>query len=117
MIRKPRLLLSWSSGKNSAWALHRLRMQDDYELAGLVTTVNEVFGWVAMHGVRAALLEAQAAPACRCGASICRGRARTKSTKRACALIERARAAGVTHMAFGDLFLEDMRAYRERQRA
>ena len=119
MSKKPRLLLSWSSGKDSAWTLHRLRMQDDYELAGLVTTVNEAFGRVAMHGVRAALLEAQAAAA---GLPLWRVDLpwpclNTEYETRMRALIARARAAGVTHMAFGDLFMEDVRAYRERQLA
>jgi diphthamide synthase (EF-2-diphthine--ammonia ligase) len=119
MSNRPRLLLSWSSGKDSAWTLHRLRMQDAFEIAGLVTTVNEAFDRVAMHGVRAELLEAQAAAA---GVPLWRvdlpwpcPNAEYETRMRA--LIERARAAGVTHMAFGDLFLEDVRAYRERQLA
>ena len=56
-------LLSWSSGKDSAWALHELRRSRELALVGLVTTVNEAFGRVAMHGVREALLERQAAAA------------------------------------------------------
>jgi uncharacterized protein (TIGR00290 family) len=114
---RPKLLLSWSSGKDSAWALHVLRSRPDYDLVGLVTTVNENFSRVAMHGVREALLEAQAEaaglPLWRvplphpCPNSAYEARMR--------GLITRAREAGVTHMAFGDLFLEDIRAYRERQ--
>ena len=57
---KRRVLLSWSSGKDSAWALHRLRDRDDLELVGLVTTVNEAAGRVAMHAVRETLLAEQA---------------------------------------------------------
>ena len=117
MSPKPRLLLSWSSGKDSAWTLHRLRLQDAFDIVGLVTTVNEAFDRVAMHGVRAELLEAQAAAA---GVPLWRvdlpwpcPNAEYEARMRA--LIERARAAGITHMAFGDLFLEDVRAYRERQ--
>jgi uncharacterized protein (TIGR00290 family) len=119
MSAKPRLLLSWSSGKDSAWALHRLRVQDAFEIIGLVTTVNKAFDRVAMHGVRAELLDAQAAAA---GVPLWRvdlpwpcPNADYETRMRA--LIERARGTGVTHMAFGDLFLEDVRAYRERQLA
>jgi uncharacterized protein (TIGR00290 family) len=118
-MQKPKLLLSWSSGKDSAWTLHRLRAQNQYEIAGLVTTINEEFGRVAMHAVREELLEAQARAA---GLPLWRvplpwpcPDAEYEARMRA--LIERARAEGVTHMAFGDLFLEDVRAYRERQLA
>ena len=118
-MNKPRLLLSWSSGKDSAWALHVLRQKNEYDIVGLVTTVNENFARVAMHGVREELLQAQADAAglplwrvplphpCPNGEYEARMRA----------LIARAVAAGVTHMAFGDLFLEDIRAYREKQLA
>ena len=118
-MNKPRLLLSWSSGKDSAWALHVLRQKNEYDIVGLVTTVNENFARVAMHGVREELLQAQADAAglplwrvplphpCPNGEYEARMRA----------LIARAVAAGVTHMAFGDLFLEDIRAYREQQLA
>ena len=53
-MRRRRALLSWSSGKDSAWALHRLREEDELELVGLVTTINQVAGRVAMHAVREA---------------------------------------------------------------
>src|SRR5262245_38857835 len=116
---RPKLLLSWSSGKDSAWALHQLRQQAEYDLVGLVTTFNEAFDRVAMHGVRRQLVEAQAAAAglplwpvplpWPCANEVYEARMRD--------LIERALAAGVTHLAFGDLFLEDIRAYRERQLA
>lgn len=114
-----RVLLSWSSGKDSAWALHILRQQADVELVGLLTTFNEAASRVAMHAVRRELVEAQAATAglplwpillpwpCSNGVYEARmGEA-----------IERARREGITHIAFGDLFLEDIRAYRERQLA
>ncbi len=57
---RPRALLSWSSGKDSAWALHVLRQQRQVEVVGLLTTVNERHGRVAMHAVRRDLLDAQA---------------------------------------------------------
>jgi uncharacterized protein (TIGR00290 family) len=118
-MQKPKLLLSWSSGKDSAWTLHQLRTQNQYGIVGLVTTINEEFGRVAMHAVREELLEAQAHAA---GLPLWRVPLpwpcpNAEYEARMHALIERARAAGVTHMAFGDLFLEDVRAYRERQLA
>jgi uncharacterized protein (TIGR00290 family) len=111
--------LSWSSGKDSAWALHVLRRQPGVEVVGLATTFNEAAGRVAMHAVRRELVEAQARTAglplwpvplpwpCPNGEYECRLRE----------LLGRASTAGVTHLAFGDLFLEDVRAYRERQLA
>ena len=57
---KKKLLLSWSSGKDSAWTLHVLRQQDEYEIVGLLTTVNQAFNRVAMHSTRSELLQAQA---------------------------------------------------------
>ena len=114
---RPKVLLSWSSGKDSAWALHVLRQQGEVEIVGLVTTLNEAFGRVAMHGVRAELVRAQAEAVglpqwpvplpWPCATAEYEGRMR--------ALIEKARAAGVTQFAFGDLFLTDIREYRERQ--
>lgn len=118
-MTKPRLLLSWSSGKDSAWALHQLRCRDEYDIVGLVTTVNAEFNRVAMHGVREQLLEAQARaanlPLWRVPLPHPCPNAEYERVMRA--LIARALDAGVTHMAFGDLFLEDIRAYRERQLA
>ncbi len=118
-MSKPKLLLSWSSGKDSAWTLHVLRQQDQYEIVGLVTTVNENFARVAMHGVREELLAAQAAAAdaplwCVPLPHPCPN---AEYEQRMRVLIERAVAAGVTHMAFGNLFLEDIRAYRIKQLA
>jgi uncharacterized protein (TIGR00290 family) len=114
---RAKVLLSWSSGKDSAWALHILRQRGEVEVVGLVTTLNEAFGRVAMHGVRAELVQAQAAAArlplwpvplpWPCPNDEYEARMR--------AVVERARSAGVTAFAFGDLFLEDIRAYRERQ--
>src|SRR5882762_8298160 len=56
----PKILLSWSGGKDSAWALHVLRQRGEFEVVGLVTTVNEHFRRVAIHGYREALLDEQA---------------------------------------------------------
>jgi len=112
-----RVLLSWSSGKDSAWALWLLKQQRDVELVGLLTTFNEVANRVAMHAVRRDLVDAQAAATglplwtiflpWPCSNEIYEARMR--------AAIDRALREGVTHIAFGDLFLEDIRAYREHQ--
>ncbi len=113
---RPKAIVSWSSGKDSAWTLHQLRLQGEVDIVGLVTTVTEVYDRVAMHAVRRELLRAQAASAelplweivipSPCNNDVYEAKMR--------ALVERAVAEGVTHMAFGDLFLEDIRAYREK---
>lgn len=116
---KPRTLLSWSSGKDSAWTLHVLRQQAMYDVVGLVTTINSSADRVSMHAVRTELLAAQAAAA---GIPLwpvpipspCSNPEYEAAMR---AVIERARDAGVTTFAFGDLFLEDIRTYRERQLA
>ena len=116
---KPRLLLSWSSGKDSAWTLHVLRQQGEYEIAGLLTTMNESAGRVAMHAVREQLLEAQAAAA---GLPLwkmpipspCSNEQYEAAMRPA---LDRARAEGIDAVAFGDLFLEDIRRYREERMA
>ncbi|MBY0512342.1 MAG: adenine nucleotide alpha hydrolase [Gemmataceae bacterium] len=116
---RPRVLLSWSSGKDSAWALHVLRQRREVEVVGLVTTLNEAFGRVAMHGVRAKLVQAQADAA---GLPLWRVPlpwpcSNSEYEARVRAMIANAVAEGVTAFAFGDLFLTDIRAYRERQLA
>jgi uncharacterized protein (TIGR00290 family) len=109
-----RTLLSWSSGKDSAWALHILRQTSKYEVVGLLTTVNESADRVAMHAVRSELLRAQANAL---GLQLHRidipqpcSNAQYEAAMTAA--IARAVADGVTVMAFGDLFLEDIRSYR-----
>jgi uncharacterized protein (TIGR00290 family) len=112
-----RTLVSWSSGKDSAWSLHLLRQDAGTELAALLTTFNSEAGRVAMHAVRRELVEAQAA---RLGLPLwpvelpwpCSNAEYESRMLRACS---RAVAEGITAVAFGDLFLEDIRAYRERQ--
>jgi len=117
MTAPRRILLAWSSGKDSAWALHRLRQDPSVEVAGLLTTVNQAVDRVAMHAVRRTLLEAQAAAASLPLAIVgipspCPNEAYEAAMARALA---EARARGITGVAFGDLFLEDVRRYRERQ--
>jgi uncharacterized protein (TIGR00290 family) len=112
---KPKTLLSWSSGKDSAWALHILQQQDQFEVVGLVTTFNEVYDRVAMHAVRRELVEAQAREA---GLPLwpvwlpwpC---SNTEYERRMAELLTMARKQGITHFGFGDLFLQDIRTYRE----
>jgi uncharacterized protein (TIGR00290 family) len=116
-MTRPRLLLAWSSGKDSAWCLHLLRERGEYEIAGLLTTYNAQQDRVAMHGVRHALVQAQAAAA---GVPLrrvdlswpCSNQQYEDIMRRA---LREAVADGISHVAFGDLFLEDIRAYRERQ--
>ena len=118
-MTKPRALLSWSSGKDSAWALHVLRRRAGYEVVGLVTTINEAAERVAMHAVRTELLAAQAEAAGLplWSVPIPSPCSNAQYEHAMSGLIERANAAGVTAFAFGDVFLADIRAYRERQLA
>src|SRR5215475_15317685 len=113
---RKRVLLSWSSGKDSAWALRLLRQQSDVEVVGLLTTINEQFDRVAMHAVRTDLLRRQAenlglplrlvSLPFPCGNDVYEERMR--------AAIGAAQADGIEGIAFGDLFLADVRQYRER---
>ena len=110
-----KILASWSTGKDSAWMLHVLRQQYGDAVAGLLTTTNEAFDRVAMHAVRRELLEAQAQAA---GLPLhvvplpwpC---SNTEYERRMTAAVRRVVEEGFTHVAFGDLFLEDVRRYRE----
>ena len=108
-------LVSWSSGKDSAWALHVLQQSDEYKIVGLLTTLNSVFDRVAMHSTRREVLEAQAAAADLPLQVIplpwpCSNQEYEAAMQRAC---DAAIASGVEAIAFGDLFLEDIRRYRE----
>ena len=112
----PKAFVSWSSGKDSAFALCEARRLGLAEIVGVVTTVNERFDRVAMHGVRSELLDRQIAalnvPAIKVLIpSPCSNQIYEARMADACAAIK---AAGVHHLIFGDLFLEDIRAYRER---
>jgi uncharacterized protein (TIGR00290 family) len=114
-----RVLLSWSSGKDSAWALYLLRQQPDVQIGALLTTLNEAAGRVAMHAVRAELVRTQAEAAqlplweiplpwpC----------SNAEYEARMSAAVTRARSEAFTHVAFGDLFLADVRRYREERLA
>jgi uncharacterized protein (TIGR00290 family) len=114
-----KVLVSWSSGKDSAWMLHKLQQDPAVEIGGLLTTMNEAFDRVAMHAVRRTLLEAQSRAA---GVPL-----RTIPLPWPCsnedyearmrAAVSQAVDEGFTHVAFGDLFLEDVRRYREEKLA
>ncbi|MCA9678438.1 MAG: adenine nucleotide alpha hydrolase [Kofleriaceae bacterium] len=111
--------MAWSTGKDSAWALHEARRAGDVEIVGLLTTVNATHQRVAMHAVRVEVLRAQAAAV---GLPLviveipspCPGEVYEQAMAAAMAT---ARADGVSHVVFGDLFLEDVRAYREQRLA
>ncbi len=112
-----RVLLSWSSGKDSAWTLEVLRRDPAIEVRGLLTTLNAQFDRVAMHGTRRAVLEAQARAADLPLWTIplpwpCTNEEYERRMTEAC---NRAVNEGIEAIAFGDLFLEDIRAYREKQ--
>jgi uncharacterized protein (TIGR00290 family) len=112
-------LIAWSSGKDSAWALHEGRRTGEFEIAGAITTVTENFARVSMHGVREELLLMQLAAA-RLTPHLVRIPFPCPNEvyeAQMAAAMEEAKAAGVTHVVFGDLFLEDIRAYREAQLA
>jgi uncharacterized protein (TIGR00290 family) len=118
-VTRPRALVAWSTGKDSAWALHEVRRAGELDVVGLLTTVTAPYQRVSMHAVRVELLAAQAdavglplhvveipSP---CPNDVY---AETMATALAAA-----RGDGVTHVVFGDLFLEDVRAYREARMA
>ena len=112
---RKKTLLSWSSGKDGAWALHLLRQRNDVEVVGLFTTVNAEFQRVAMHAVRLELLQRQAEAV---GLPL-----QTLDIPYPCSdlqyetvmkgFVETSRGSSVSCMAFGDLFLQDVRTYLE----
>lgn len=114
---KQRVFLSWSTGKDSAWSLHVLRQDPGVEVIGLLTTVNTTYERVAMHSTRLALAEAQAHTV---GLPLhiiplpwpCSNEVYEREMRRA---IKGIVESGATHIAFGDLFLADIRAYRVKQ--
>jgi uncharacterized protein (TIGR00290 family) len=114
-----KVLLSWSSGKDSAWALHLLRQQPEIHVAALLTTFNSAFERVAMHAVRRGLVQQQAE---RTGIPLWQVElpwpcSNQEYESRMGALCQRATREGINAIAFGDLFLQDIRDYRVRQLA
>lgn len=115
----PKALIAWSSGKDSAWALHEARREGRYDIVGALTTVTDTFSRVSMHGVREELLMAQL-DAAGLPAVIVRIPYPCPNEiyeREMAAAMADAKARGVTHIIFGDLFLADLRAYREAQLA
>jgi uncharacterized protein (TIGR00290 family) len=118
-MSRPKALISWSSGKDSAFSLHEIRRAGQFDVVGALTTVTETFARVSIHGVRQEILFAQLDAAglpprvvpipYPCPNEIYEARMGEE--------IERARGQGVSHIIFGDLFLRDIRAYREQKLA
>lgn len=113
--RKPKALIAWSSGKDSAWALHDIRRQGSHEIVGALTTVTGDANRVTVHGVPEDLLRAQLDAAGLPSMLVripdpCPGDVYAQAMAHA---LGSAKSAGVTHVVFGDLFLEDLRTYRE----
>lgn len=114
---RKKILMSWSSGKDSAWALYCLQQNPEFEVVGLFTTVNEEFNRVSMHGVRTELVQQQADSL---GLPLeiislpnpCTNEQYSQLMQ---TFVADAKARGVTAMAFGDMLLEDVRAFREKQ--
>ncbi len=114
-MARPKTWLSWSTGKDSAWALRQMREQGEFEVVALLTTLTTTYDRVAMHAVRESLLDAQAEAV---GLPLvkvpipapCSNAIYEQAMDEA---MQQARAQGVTRVVFGDLFLEDVRRYRE----
>src|SRR3954470_22578411 len=114
---RPKALISWSSGKDSAFALHEVRRAGEFDVGGALTTVTETFGRVSIHGVRHEILHAQLNAAglpprivpipYPCPNEIYEARMGDS--------VASAVRDGITHIIFGDLFLQDIRAYREQK--
>ena len=112
---KDKILLSWSGGKDAALALHELQTSSQYEVVGLLTTITAEYDRISMHGVRRVLLQRQARDlglplgivSISTGTTDAEYRARMREE------MQRHLDAGVLHVAFGDIFLEDVRRYRE----
>ncbi|HKO72763.1 MAG TPA: ATP-binding protein [Bradyrhizobium sp.] len=116
---RPKALISWSSGKDSAFALHQVRLAGEFDVVGALTTVSEAFDRVSIHGVRQEILHAQCDAA---GLPLrivpipypCPNEIYEARMAKA---VARAVGEGITHMIFGDLFLAEIRAYREQKLA
>jgi len=119
MSQRPQAWIAWSSGKDSAWALHEARRTNEFDIVGALTTVTDGFARVSMHGVREELLRAQLEAAGLPAITVripypCPNDIYEREMAKA---VAEAKARGVTHIIFGDLFLQDIRAYREQQLA
>jgi uncharacterized protein (TIGR00290 family) len=117
-MSKPKALFSWSGGKDSAYCLHKVLEEGLFEVAYLLTTINDKFKRVSMHGVRETLLERQAEaigiPLLKVGITESSNEAYEKKME---AVLLKAQSEGIHHVIFGDIFLEDLKAYREQNLA
>jgi len=119
MKPRPKALIAWSSGKDSAWALHEMRRAGEVDVVGALTTVTSAFGRVSIHGLREELLQMQL-DACELAPIVvhipypCPNEVYEREMAAAMA---QAKADGITHVIFGDLFLQDVRVYREERLA
>lgn len=114
-----RAIFNWSGGKDSALALHHIRQQGEYEIVGLLTTVSQPYQRVSMHGVRVSLLQQQA-EALQLPLhmiSIPETSSMEAYNEQMAAALQAFRQTGVTHSIYGDIFLEDLRQYREAELA
>ena len=119
MAARPKALIAWSSGKDSAWALHEVRRSGEVDVVGALTTITSAFGRVSVHGLREDLLLAQL-DAAELPPTIVRIPYPCPNEiyeREMAAAMGQAKARGITHVVFGDLFLEDVRAYREQRLA
>ena len=114
---RPQALLAWSGGKDAAWALHALRQAGEVEVIGLLTTLTEGYDRISMQGIRRAVLHAQARaaglPVIEAWIPQAADNARYEASFADALARARARWPGIMHIAFGDLFLADIRAWRE----
>jgi uncharacterized protein (TIGR00290 family) len=117
MGARPKAWVAWSSGKDSAFALHEVRREGSLDVVGALTTITDTFGRVSVHGVREELLREQL-DACGLASIIVRITHPCPNEvyhDEMAAVMERAKAEGISHVVFGDLFLQDVRTYREAQ--
>src|SRR4029079_12467973 len=117
MTSRAKALIAWSSGKDSAWALHEVRRAGEIDVVGALTTVTSAFGRVSVHGLREELLLDQL-DACGLRPTIVRIPYPCPNEiyeREMAAAVARAAAPGIPHVIFGALFLEDVRAYREQR--
>ncbi len=115
MSTRAKAMIAWSTGKDSAWALHEARLSNEFDIVGAITTVTDKFARVSMHGVREELLMAQldAAELPMVVVRIPYPCPNEVYEREMTVAMQQAKARGITHVIFGDLFLGDIRAYRE----
>ncbi len=114
----PKAIFCWSGGKDSAYALHKVLNEKQFQVAYLLTTVNAKFNRISMHGVREALLHLQATslgiPLLEVVVSEGTNAEYEQQMERT---LREVKSEGIVHVIFGDIFLEDLRTYRERNLA